>query len=162
MIKKSWTVPNLAVIAFAHNRISPSRDIRLWEMRFSNKSERRFVRTHWLQEVLGLSEVLWVMTVLFVGKCEFRFRRFKKASRALATRAKARLWIRTGNLPIVQRNDLTTEPRLQIWHIRLRIIAIIKSNCKKKFTTRKTCWIAVWLLANSGAESLVENWTWQL
>jgi hypothetical protein len=28
---------------------------------------------------------------LFVGKCEFRFRRFKKASRALATRAKARL-----------------------------------------------------------------------
>ncbi len=33
--KKSWTVPNsgLGVIVFAHNRIS--RDIRLWEMRFS-------------------------------------------------------------------------------------------------------------------------------
>ncbi len=56
-----------------------------------SKSEKRFVRTHWLQGVLGLSEVLWVRTVLFVGKCEFRSRRFKKASRALATRAKARL-----------------------------------------------------------------------
>ncbi len=56
-----------------------------------SKSEKRFVRTHCLQEVLGLSEVLWVRTVLFVGKCEFRFWRFKKASRALATRAKARL-----------------------------------------------------------------------
>ncbi len=33
MIKKSWTVPNLGVIVFTHNRIS--RDIRLWEMRFS-------------------------------------------------------------------------------------------------------------------------------
>ncbi len=33
MIKKSWTVPNLGVKVFAHNRIS--RDIRLWEMRFS-------------------------------------------------------------------------------------------------------------------------------
>ncbi len=53
--------------------------------------ERRFVRTHsgWLQEVLGLSEVLWVRTVLFVGKCEVRFLRFKKGSRALAIRAKA-------------------------------------------------------------------------
>ncbi len=54
-----------------------------------SQSEKRFVRTHWLQEVLGLSEVLWVRTVLFVGKCESRFRRFKKGSRALATRAKA-------------------------------------------------------------------------
>ncbi len=33
MIKKSWTVPNLGVIVFAHTRIY--RDIRLWEMRFS-------------------------------------------------------------------------------------------------------------------------------
>ncbi len=33
MIKKSWIVPNLGVIVFAHNRIS--RDILLWEMRFS-------------------------------------------------------------------------------------------------------------------------------
>ncbi len=33
MIKKSWTVPNLGVIVFAHTRIS--RDIRLWELRFS-------------------------------------------------------------------------------------------------------------------------------
>ena len=71
-------------------------------------------------------------------------------------------WNRTGNLPIVQRNVLTTEPRLQIWHIKMRIIAIIKSNCKKKFTTRKTCWIAVWLPANSGAESHNEDRTQQL
>jgi hypothetical protein len=47
--------------------------------------------THWLQEVLGLLEVLWVRIVLFVGKCEFRFRRFKKGLRALATRRKASL-----------------------------------------------------------------------
>jgi len=33
MIKKSWTVPNLGVIVFAHTRIP--RDVRLWEMRFS-------------------------------------------------------------------------------------------------------------------------------
>ncbi len=52
--------------------------------------ERRFVRTHWLQEVLGLLEVLWVRTVLFVGKCEFRFRKFKKGSRALATTSVSR------------------------------------------------------------------------
>ncbi len=71
-------------------------------------------------------------------------------------------WIWTGNLPIVQRNNLTTEPRLQIWHIKMRIIAIIKSIWKKKFTTRRTCWIAVWLLANSGAESHNEDKTWQL
>ncbi len=71
-------------------------------------------------------------------------------------------WIWIGNLPIVQRNVLTTEPRPQIWHIRVWIIAIIKSNCKKEFTTRKTCWIAVLLLANSGAESHSEDWTWQL
>ncbi len=33
MIKKSWTVPILGVIVFTHTRIS--RDILLWEMRFS-------------------------------------------------------------------------------------------------------------------------------
>jgi hypothetical protein len=53
-----------------------------------SKSEKRFVHTHWVQEGLGLSEVLCVRTVLFVGKCGVRFRRFKKGSRALATRAK--------------------------------------------------------------------------
>ena len=52
-----------------------------------SKSEKRFVGTHWVQEGLGLSEVLCVRTVLFVGKCGVRFRRFKKGSRALATRA---------------------------------------------------------------------------
>ncbi len=62
--------------------------IRLFKQLLS-KSEKRFVRTHWLQEVLGLSEVLWERTVLFVGKCEFRFRRFEQGSRAPATRAKA-------------------------------------------------------------------------
>ncbi len=56
-----------------------------------SKSEKRFVRTHGFQEMLGLSEVLWVRTVLFVDQCEFRFPRFKKASRALANRAKAQL-----------------------------------------------------------------------
>ncbi len=55
-----------------------------------SKSEKIFVHTHWLQEVLGLWKV-WVRFVLFVGKGEFRFRRFKtlKGSHALATRAKA-------------------------------------------------------------------------
>ncbi len=54
-----------------------------------SKSEKRFVGTHWVQEGLGLSEarVLCVRPVLFVGKCGFLFRRFKKDSRALATRA---------------------------------------------------------------------------
>ena len=52
------------------------------------KSEKRFVRTHWLQASRSCCDSLWVRTVLFVGKCEFRFRRFKKGSRALATRAK--------------------------------------------------------------------------
>ena len=40
-----------------------------------------------MQEGLGLSEVLCMRTVLFVGKCGVRFRRFKKGSRARATRA---------------------------------------------------------------------------
>jgi hypothetical protein len=53
-----------------------------------SKSGKTFVHTHWVQEGLGLSEVLCVRTVLFVGKCGVRFRRFKKGSRALATRAK--------------------------------------------------------------------------
>ncbi len=35
MIKKSWTVPNLGVIVFTDNHLLVSRDIRLWEMRFS-------------------------------------------------------------------------------------------------------------------------------
>ncbi len=47
-----------------------------------------FVGTHWLQEGLGLLEVLCMRTDLFVGKCGVRFRNFKKGSRALATRAK--------------------------------------------------------------------------
>ncbi len=53
-----------------------------------SKSEKRFVGTHWLQEGLGLSELLCMRTVLFVGKCGLRFQRFKKGSRALAIRAK--------------------------------------------------------------------------
>ncbi len=56
-----------------------------------SKRERRFVRTHWLQASRRSCETVWVRTVLFVGKSEFRFRRFKKDSRALATRTKARL-----------------------------------------------------------------------
>ncbi len=53
-----------------------------------SKSEKRFDGTHWVQEWLGLSEVLCVKPVLFVGKCGFPFRRFKNGSCALATRAK--------------------------------------------------------------------------
>ncbi len=54
-------------------------------------SEKRFVFTHWLQEGLGLSEVLWgtVREDCFVC-CGVRFQRFKKGSRALATRAKTK------------------------------------------------------------------------
>ena len=51
-----------------------------------SKSEKRFVHTHWLQE--GLSEVLWGSVCEDVGMCGVLFRRFKKGSRALATRAK--------------------------------------------------------------------------
>ncbi len=129
-----------------------------------SKQKWKKILSHTL--VASLSR-LWVRTVLFVGKCEFRFWRFKKASRALATTIvgqKHTVLILTGNLPIVQRSDLTTEPtwRLQIWHIKMRIIAIIKSDCKKEFTTRKTCWITAWLLVNSGSESHNAERTWQL
>ncbi len=43
-----------------------------------SKSEKRLVHTHWVQEGLGLLEVLCVRTVLFVGKCGVLFCRFKK------------------------------------------------------------------------------------
>ncbi len=58
-----------------------------------SKSEKRFVVGHTLvalrQEPGGWaseSEVLCVRTVLFVGKCGFRFLRFKKGSRARRSR----------------------------------------------------------------------------
>jgi len=127
-----------------------------------SKSEKRFVRTHWLQEVLGLSEVLWVRLFYLLVSVSFDSEDLKRLRALSPLGQKHAFWNRTGNLPIVQRNVLTTEPRLQIWHIKMRIIAIIKSNCKKKFTTRKTCWIAVWLPANSGAESHNADRTWQL
>ncbi len=127
-----------------------------------SKSEKRFVRTHWLQEVLGLSEVLWLRLFYLLVSVSFDSEDLKRLRALSPLGQKHTAWIRTGNLPIVQRNDLTTEPRLQIWHNKMRIIEIIKSNCKKKFTTRKTCWIAVWLPANSGAESHNEDRTWQL
>ncbi len=62
-----------------------------WDFRTDSvKQKWKKICSHTL--VASLSEVLWVRTVLFVGKCEFRFRRFKKGSRALATRAKAHLF----------------------------------------------------------------------
>jgi len=124
-----------------------------------SKSEKRFVRTHWLQALRRSCE--WGLFYLLVS-VSFDSEDLKRLRALSPLGQKHTAWIRTGNLPIVQRNDLTTEPRLQIWHIKMRIIAIIKSNCKKKFTTRKTCWIAVWLPANSGAESHNEDRTWQL
>ncbi len=86
----------------------------------------------------------------------------KSVGAPLPLEQKHTVWIRTGNLSLIKRNALTIEPRMRIWHVEMWIIAIIKSNYKKKFITRKTCWIAVWLLANSGAESHNEDRTWQL
>ena len=85
----------------------------------------------------------------------------KSIGAPLPLEQKHTVWIRTGNFSLTKRNALTTEPRMQIWHVKMRIIAIIKSYCKKEFTTRKTGWIAVLLLANSGAESHNESGTWQ-
>ncbi len=65
------------------------------------------------------------------------------------------VWIRTGKLRVSlttwKRNALTTravlvtEPlaTMQIWYVKMMwiIAMIIKSNCKKEFTTRKTCWL---------------------
>ncbi len=127
-----------------------------------SKSEKRFVRTHWLQKVLGLSEVLWVRLFYLLVSVSFDSEDLKRLLALSPLGQKHAFWNRTSNLPIVQRNVLTTEPRLQIWHIKMRIIAIIKPNCKKKFTTRKTCWTTIWLPANSGAESHNADRTWQL
>ncbi len=71
-----------------------------------SKSEKRFVRTHWLQEVLGLSEVLMVSVSLDSED-------LKRVCVLSPLGQKHAFWIRTGNLPIVQRNVLTTEQRLQ-------------------------------------------------
>jgi hypothetical protein len=76
----------------------------------------------------------------------------------LPLRQKHTVWIRTGNISLVTRNALNTEPGMQIWHVKMWIIEIMKSNCKNKFTTRKTCWFAVWLFANSGADSHNEDY----
>ncbi len=46
-------------------------------------------------------------------------------------------WIRTGNLSLPKSNALTTEPRLQNWHVKLRFIAIIKSLLPKKMHNQK-------------------------
>jgi hypothetical protein len=86
----------------------------------------------------------------------------KSIGAPLPLEQKHTVWIRTGTISLVERNALTTEPRMQIWHVEMWIIAIIKSDCKKKFTTRKTWWITVWLLNNSGAESHNEDMTWEL
>ncbi len=34
------------------------------------------------------------------------------------------------NLSLTKRNALTTEPRIQIWHVKMRAIVVVKSNCK--------------------------------
>ncbi len=121
-----------------------------------SKSEKRFVRTHWLQEVFGLSEVLWVRTVLFVGKCEFRFRTFKKASRDLATRAKAHLldqnlqspdwtaqrsnhWAKTTNLTYQSVNHCYYKV---LWQKRIHNQ---KNMLNCSFIARKLwCWVPQW------------------
>jgi len=127
-----------------------------------SKSEKWFVRTHCCKPLGGpVTQCEWGLFYLLVS-VSFDSEDLKRLRALSPLGQKHAFWNRTGNLPIVQRNDLTTEPRLQIWHIKMRIIAIIKSNCKKKFTTRKTCWIAVWLPANSGAESHNADRTWQL
>ncbi len=124
-----------------------------------SKSEKRFVRTHWLQASRRSCD--WGLFYLLVS-VSFDSEDIKRLRSLSLLGQKHAFWIRTGNLPIVQRTVLTTEPRLQIWHIKVWIIAITKSYCKKEFTTRQTCWIAVWLLADSAAESHNEDKTWEL
>ena len=99
-----------------------------------SKSEKRFVRTHWLQASRRSCE--WGLFYLLVS-VSFDSEDLKRLRALQPLGQKHTFWIRTGNLPIVQRNVLTTEPRLQIWHIKMRIIAIIKSNCKKIIHNQK-------------------------
>ncbi len=81
--------------------------------------------------MLGLSEACeWGLFYLLVS-VSFDSEDLKRLRALSPLGQKHAFWIWTGNLPIVQRNDLITEPRLQIWHIKMRIMAIIKSNCKK-------------------------------
>ncbi len=102
-----------------------------------SKSKKRFVRTHLLQEVLGLSEACeWGLFYLLVS-VSFDSEDLKRLRALSPLGQKHAFWIWTGNLSIVQRNDLTTEPRLQIWQIKTRIIAIVKSNCIKNSQPEK-------------------------
>ncbi len=93
--------------------------------------------------------------MMALGKRWFGFQRFKKLWRALAIRAKAHHLDQSGNLLLVKRNALTTEPEMQIWHVKMWIIAIIKSYCKKLHNQKNMlnrslvahqlwCWVPQW------------------
>ncbi len=87
--------------------------IRLFKQ-LSSKGEKRFVRTHWLYASRRFCE--WGLFYLLVS-VSFDSEDLKRlrALSPLGQKHAFRIW--TGNLPIVHRNALTTEPRLQIWHI---------------------------------------------
>ncbi len=118
-----------------------------------SKSEKRFVRTHWLQASRRSCE--WGLIYLLVS-VSFDSEDLKRLCALMPLGQKHAFWIRIGNLPIVQRNVLTTEPRPQIWHIKVWIIAIIKSGCKKRIHNQKNilnhsliarqlwCWVPQW------------------
>ncbi len=101
-------------------------------------------------------------SMMAVGKRLFGFQRFKECWCSFATRANAHCldqnwqaladkvqhsdhWAKNANLKFQNVNHCDYKVWLQ-----------------KKFTTRKTCWITVWLLAYSCAESHNEDMTWEL
>ena len=74
------------------------------------------LKSHFARPLHGKQSASRRQAIMSTGKRGFGFRRFKKCWRAQATRAKATVWIRTGNLSITERNALTTEPRLRTGH----------------------------------------------
>ena len=113
-----------------------------------------------MQKGLGLSEAAlceWgsVGIVLFqvVGNGEFRFRRFKKGSRALATRAKAHRLDQNRQSPgcIAQRSNHWAKPTNLTWKL-LKQCDFYSWNAKRKIAFQE---LVVWArlqVARSGAE----------
>ena len=69
------------------------------------------------------------------------------------------VWIGTGNLSLVKRDDLTTGPRL---HIKSETLRFMKLNCKKEIAIQKTCWERFCSLPTLVQPSTTQVWrrTW--
>ncbi len=145
----SWTM----ILCTIGSEVSFQSDMQIC-FRAVVKQKWKKIRPHTL--VASLWEVLWVRTVLFVGKCEFRFRRFKKASRAFATRAKARLldqnrqppdctaqrsnhWAKTTNLTYQDVNHCN----YKVW-LQKRIHNQKNMLNRSLFARQLWCWVPQW------------------